>query len=71
MPGEGTILVVEDNPAVGDITVTLLQQLGYKVIRAETAADALVALRSGQEVDLVFSDIIMQNGMKGIISRRR
>ncbi len=66
VPGEGTILVVEDNPAVGDITVTLLQQLGYKVIRAETAADALVALRSGQEVDLVFSDIIMPNGMNGI-----
>ena len=66
VPGEGTILVVEDNPAVGDITVTLLQQLGYKVLRAENAADALDALRSGQVVDLVFSDIIMPNGMNGI-----
>ena len=44
VPGEGTVLVVEDNPAVGDITVTLLQQLGYKVLRAENAADALLAL---------------------------
>ena len=65
-PGEGTILVVEDNPAVGDITTTLLQQLGYKVLRAENAADALLALGSGQEVDLVFSDIVMPNGMNGI-----
>ena len=37
----GTILVVEDNPEVADVTVTLLEQLGYRVLRAENAADAL------------------------------
>jgi PAS domain S-box-containing protein len=64
--GEGTILVVEDNPEVGDIAVTLLEQLGYQVLRAENAADALLTLERSPEVDLVFSDIVMPNGMNGI-----
>jgi CheY-like chemotaxis protein len=64
--GEGTVLVVEDNPEVAEVTATLLEQLGYGVVRAENAAEALATLQSGQEVDLVFSDIVMPNGMNGI-----
>ncbi len=41
----GTILVVEDNPEVADVTVTLLDQLGYRVLRAESAAEALETMR--------------------------
>jgi CheY-like chemotaxis protein len=64
--GEGTILVVEDNPEVGDVTATLLEQLGYDVRRAENATEALQKLQSGEDIDLVFSDIVMPNGMNGI-----
>jgi DNA-binding NtrC family response regulator len=63
---EGTILVVEDNAAVCEVTATLLEQIGYRVLRAENAADALKLLNSGAHVDLVFSDIVMPHGMNGI-----
>jgi PAS domain S-box-containing protein len=62
----GTILVVEDNADVREVTATLLEQIGYRVLRAENAVDALAQLQSGAEVDLVFSDIVMPNGMNGI-----
>jgi signal transduction histidine kinase/ActR/RegA family two-component response regulator len=62
----GTILVVEDNPEVADVTMTLLDQLGYRVLRAENAAEALETLRGGARIDLVFSDIVMPGGMNGI-----
>ncbi len=64
--GEGTVLVVEDNPEVCEVTATLLEQIGYRVLRAENAGDALAVLRDGKQVDLVFSDIVMPNGMNGI-----
>jgi PAS domain S-box-containing protein len=63
---EGHILVVEDNPDVGDVTATMLKQLGYRVSRAENATEALRILQDGPAFDLVFSDIVMPNGMNGI-----
>ena len=63
---EGTILVVEDNPEVADVTATLLEQIGYRVLRAGNAADALETIKSGDPIDLVFSDIVMPNSMNGI-----
>jgi len=65
-PASGTILVVEDNADVRDVTATLLEQIGYHVLRAENAADALAQLQTAPEIDLVFSDIVMPNGMNGI-----
>jgi PAS domain S-box-containing protein len=66
MPVAGTILVVEDNPEVGEVTATLLEQIGYRVLRAENATQALARLQDGGKIDLVFSDIVMPNGMNGI-----
>ena len=63
---EGTILVVEDNPEVAEVTATLLEQIGYRVLRAGNAADALETIKNGDPIDLVFSDIVMPNGMNGI-----
>jgi DNA-binding NtrC family response regulator len=57
--------VVED-PDVGDVTATMLKQLGYRVSRAENAVEALRILQDGPAFDLVFSDIVMPNGMNGI-----
>jgi two-component system NtrC family sensor kinase len=63
---EGTILVVEDNPEVRDVAATLLEQIGYRVLRVENGADALAQLQRGPAINLVFSDIVMPNGMNGI-----
>jgi PAS domain S-box-containing protein len=63
---EGTILVVEDNPEVADVSATLLEQIGYRVMRAGNAIEALERIEGGARIDLVFSDIVMPNGMNGI-----
>jgi PAS domain S-box-containing protein len=64
---EGTILVVEDNREVGNITTSLLEQIGYRVVRAENAPEALEMLRQDETIDAVFSDIVMPGGMNGIV----
>jgi PAS domain S-box-containing protein len=66
VPGQGIILVVEDNAEVGDVTASLVEQLGYRTLRAENATDALNMLRQGEKIDLVLSDVVMPGGMNGI-----
>jgi CheY-like chemotaxis protein len=65
----GTILLVEDNPEVADITATLLAQLGHHVVPIASAADALARIEDGA-IDLVFSDIVMPGPMDGIALAR-
>ncbi len=61
----GTVLVVEDNPQVADVTSELLEHLGYRTVRAENAVAALQTLARNHEIGLVFTDITMP-GMNGI-----
>jgi PAS domain S-box-containing protein len=68
--GDGTILVVEDSAEVAEVTSSLLEQLGYRVVRATTAGDALERLADGAAIDLVFSDIVMPGGMSGLALAR-
>ena len=60
-----TILLVEDNPQVRNVTARRLQNLGYTVVEAENAAGAIEILSSGREIDLIFSDVVMPGGMSG------
>jgi PAS domain S-box-containing protein len=63
--GNGTVLLVEDNPEVASVSAGLLEQLGYTVRRVANAEAALRELeRDG--VDLVFSDIVMPGKMDGL-----
>jgi PAS domain S-box-containing protein len=64
--GQGTILVVEDNAEVAEVTASLVEQLGYRTLRAENAADALNLLQRGDKIHLVFSDVVMPGSMNGI-----
>ncbi len=64
-PAQGTILVVEDNYEVAEITASLVEQLGYQAVRAENAGEALSTLRHGAKVDLVLSDVVMPGSMNG------
>jgi CheY-like chemotaxis protein len=61
-----TILVVEDDPRVRASTVDSLRELGYLVIHASEAAEALEKLDKHPDVALLFTDIIMpvMNGRK-------
>jgi signal transduction histidine kinase/CheY-like chemotaxis protein len=62
----GTVLVVEDNREVADVTVGLLEQLGYQTLFCDNASVALARLQDGEKIDLVLSDIVMPGGMNGI-----
>jgi PAS domain S-box-containing protein len=68
--GSGTVLLVEDNPDVASVSISLLEQLGYSV---RTVADAETALREidRDSVDLVFSDIVMPGKMDGLAFAQR
>ena len=61
-----TILVVEDNKSVRRTSVKILSRMGYTILEAENAPEAIELIDSGQHIDLVFSDIVMPYGMSGI-----
>ena len=63
--GQGTILIVEDDEDVLVVAAESLGELGYQVITAGNAAQALEILRGDQPVDLLLSDVIMPGGMNG------
>ena len=54
-----TILVVEDDEAVRVTVVDTLTELGYRVLRASDGQSALMIVRSGVPIDLLFTDVIM------------
>jgi signal transduction histidine kinase len=63
--GTETVLAVEDDEEVLELTVTALKDLGYTVLTAGNAGDALKILSSEVAIDLLFSDVIMPGGMNG------
>lgn len=60
-----TILIVDDEQALLEIASAHLVDLGYKVICASNAHEALDILQRNRDIDLLFSDIIMPGGMDG------
>ncbi len=58
LTSSGTILVVDDEPALRELAGDILSSHGYKVFSAENGQQALEIL-DHHPVDLVFSDIIM------------
>jgi two-component system, NtrC family, sensor kinase len=62
----GTVLLVEDNAEVAEVTAAYFEQLGYQVKQAANAHAALELLASEPAIDLVFSDILMPGGMTGL-----
>jgi CheY-like chemotaxis protein len=53
------ILVVEDNDDVRAYSTMILSELGYTVLEAPDAESALSLLRTGQRVDLLFTDVVL------------
>jgi len=63
--GAEAILLVEDDELVRENAQAQLLSLGYQVIPAANAAEALVVIRSDTAIDLLFTDVIMPGGMNG------
>lgn len=63
--GHENILVVEDDALVREYVVSQLQLFGYQVHTANNGPAALQLLEQGCDVDLLFTDVVMPNGMSG------
>jgi len=58
--GAGTVLVVEDDPAVAEAAASLVASLGYMPIVATSGGQAIEELRRrGQEIDVVLLNLIL------------
>ena len=60
-----TILIVEDNEGVRDYAKEVLEELGYAVLEAGNADQALEVLARARRVDLLFTDVVLPGGANG------
>jgi PAS domain S-box-containing protein len=66
-----TVLVVEDDDNVRAYSVEVLRELGYAVVEAEDGPAALLLLQRPEvRIDLLFSDVVLPNGMTGAVLAR-
>jgi signal transduction histidine kinase len=63
--GTETVLVVEDNPDVRALATATISGLGYRVLAASNGPAALDILRQEDSIDLLFSDVVLPDGMNG------
>jgi PAS domain S-box-containing protein len=69
VPSGGSVLLVEDNPEVAEVSTTMLGELGYTVHAVRDAESALQAAGE-REFDLVVTDIVMPGSMDGLALAR-
>ncbi|MCK5040779.1 MAG: response regulator, partial [Sphingomonadales bacterium] len=64
--GEGqTILVVDDEPALLKLLVNILEPVGYNVVEAINAQDAIDMLDANPDIDAVITDVVMPGVLNG------
>ncbi len=59
------ILVVEDQEAVRAVACGFLEDFGYEIVEAGDGFQALAILQEQDDIDLMFSDVVMPGGMNG------
>jgi PAS domain S-box-containing protein len=63
--GSEVILLVEDDDSVRDYARSQLTDLGYRVLEAATGKEALKIVQEHNDIDLLFTDMVMSGGMNG------
>lgn len=63
--GNETILVLEDDPDVRELTVLQLKSLGYNVVQAHDGQSALEVINNEENIDLLLSDVVLPGGLRG------
>ena len=66
-----SVLLVEDEPMISEIAAEALQEQGFEVEAVSTASEALLRLRMGAPVDILFTDVHLPGGMDGAALARR
>jgi len=65
--GQETILLVEDDLSLRHLVAHTLQVFGYKVHEAANGVEAMILWQlHGSQVDLLFTDMVMPEGMTGL-----
>ena len=66
-PGGGTevVLLAEDDELVRVYAESQLAMLGYQVVSAANGPEALDVIRTRDDIDLLFTDVVMPGGMNG------
>jgi PAS domain S-box-containing protein len=64
-PQTDTVLVVDDQPEVLEVTCELFRTLGLNAIPARSPREALSVLQRGSDVELMLTDIVMP-GISGV-----
>ncbi len=64
--GSATILIVEDEPAVREVAVGILSELGYHVLEAGDGEDGLrVFGQHAAAIDLLLTDVVLPGRIRG------
>lgn len=63
--GDEKILIVEDDTLVRQYVAAQVRSLGYTALEAANGADALAIIDAHDDIDLLFTDIIMPGNMNG------
>jgi CheY-like chemotaxis protein len=71
-PGRGErILVVEDDAAVRRFVSSQLRRLNYDILETDDGWAALQLIEENEKIDLVFTDVVLPNGLSGVELARR
>ena len=63
--GSETILVVEDDPDVGEYVTSALAALGYTILEAVDGPTAIQILDDNSDISMLFTDVVLPNEMNG------
>lgn len=64
--GMSKVLVVEDDKTLRRAAVELFKALGYETMTAEDGVAALQIVQSDDDIDYIFSDVVMPKGLNGV-----
>lgn len=68
--GAETVLLVEDEVQVREVTALILKDLGYKVLEAENIEQAIAHATGAPHIDLLVSDIVMPRASGPVVAAR-
>lgn len=68
--GTETILLVEDDAFVREVTSQVLRSAGYRVLTAKNAAEAIHVYDPSNEVDLLLTDVVLPGETGRVLAAR-
>jgi PAS domain S-box-containing protein len=61
-----SVLIVEDEPDLLEVAKDLFESMGYEVVTASNGKDALAMFDRRPDLGVLFTDVMMPNGLNGI-----